>query len=260
MCGMLYWHHLCLFKEILKRWKQKREGTEEEPRKSAWHKEKRNGMSSVESSIISMVGDNYILTAIHYLHTHNMHQFSSVIQLCPTLCNPMDHSTPGLPDHQLQVYPNSCPLSQWCHPTLSSSVTPFSSCPQSFPASESFLVSQLFASGGQSFGASAPPSVLPLNLQDWFPLGLTGWISLQSKALSRVFSGTTMETINDPGEGSNSWFYLPWMSHKQPQAWHVPNFTVFPLRYTYFTPAPSLWEMETALNLSLTQNLDLFLN
>ena len=106
----------------------------------------------------------------------------------------MDHSTPGLPDHhQLSVYPNSCPLSRWCHPTISSSVVPFSSCPQSFSASESFQMSQLFTSGGQSFGVSASASVLPMNTQDWSPLGWTGWISLQPKGLSRVFSNTTVQ-------------------------------------------------------------------
>ena len=88
------------------------------------------------------------------------------------------------------VCSNSCPLSQWCHPTISSSVVPFSSCPQSFPASGSFPVSQTFASGGQSIGASA--SVLPMNSQGWFPLGLTGLISLLSKGLSRVFFSTTI--------------------------------------------------------------------
>ena len=85
---------------------------------------------------------------------------------------------------------NSCPLSQWCHPTISSSVVPFSSCLQSFSASGSFLVSQFFTSGGQSLGASASTSALPVNIQDWFPLGLTGWIVLQSKGLSGVFSNT----------------------------------------------------------------------
>ena len=87
---------------------------------------------------------------------------------------------------------NSCPLSQWCHPTISSSVAPFSSCPQSFPASGSFLMSWLFTSGGQRIGASASAPVLPVNIQDWFPLGLTGLISLQFKGLSRVFSSTTI--------------------------------------------------------------------
>ena len=87
---------------------------------------------------------------------------------------------------------DSCPLSQWCHPTISSSVTPFTSCLQSFPASGSFPVSGLFTSGGQSIGASASASVLPMNIQGWFPLGLTSLISLLSKELSRVFSSTTI--------------------------------------------------------------------
>ena len=87
---------------------------------------------------------------------------------------------------------NSCPLSRWSHPTISSSVIPFTSCLQSFPASGSFSMSQLFPSGGQSIGASASASVLPMNIQDWFPFGWTGWISLQSKGLSRVFSNTTV--------------------------------------------------------------------
>ena len=89
--------------------------------------------------------------------------------------------------------PNSCPLSQWCHPTISSSVIPLSSCPQSFPASGSFQMSQLFASGGQSIGVSASTSVFPVNTQNWSPLGWTGLISLQSKGLSRVFSNTTVQ-------------------------------------------------------------------
>ena len=88
---------------------------------------------------------------------------------------------------------NSCLLSQWCHPTISSSLIPFSSCLQSFPESGTFSISQCFSSGGQSIGASASASVLPMNIQDWFPLGWTGWISLQSKGLSRVFSNTTVQ-------------------------------------------------------------------
>ena len=88
---------------------------------------------------------------------------------------------------------NLCPSSQWCHPTTSSSVVPFSSCLQSFSASRSFLRSQFFASGGQSIWASASASVPPMNIQDWFPLGLTGWISLQFKGFSRVFSNTTVQ-------------------------------------------------------------------
>ena len=89
-------------------------------------------------------------------------------------------------------YSNSCPLFQWCHPTISSSVIPFSSHLQCFPASGSFPMSQFFTSGGQNIGVSASASVLPMNIQDWFPLGWTGWISLQSKGLSRVFCNTTV--------------------------------------------------------------------
>ena len=103
------------------------------------------------------------------------------------------HARPPCPSPTPGVYSNPCPLSQWCHPTISSSVIPFSSCLQSFPASGSFQMSQLFASGGQNVGVSASTSVLPMNTQDWFPLGWTGWISLQSKGLSRVFSNTTVQ-------------------------------------------------------------------
>ena len=99
----------------------------------------------------------------------------------------LQHARPPCPSPTPGVYSNSCPLSQWCHPTISSSVTLFSSCLQSFPASGSFQMSQLFASGGQSTGVSASTSVLPMNIQSWFPLRLTGLISLQSKGLSRVF-------------------------------------------------------------------------
>ena len=105
----------------------------------------------------------------------------------------LQHDKPPCPSPTPGVYPNSCPLSQWCHPTISSSVIPFSSCPQSFPASGSFQMSQLFASGGQSIGVSASTSVLPMNTEDWSPLEWTGWISLQSKGLSRVFSNTLVQ-------------------------------------------------------------------
>ena len=103
------------------------------------------------------------------------------------------HARPPCPSPTPRVHPNPCPLSRWCHPTSSSSVVPFSSCPQSFPASGSFQMSQSFTSGGQSVGVSASTSVLPMNTQDWFPLGWTGWMSLQSKGLSRVFSNTTVQ-------------------------------------------------------------------
>ena len=116
---------------------------------------------------------------------------SSVAQSGLTPCNPMDCSTPGFPDCRTPgACSNSCPSSWWCHPTISASVVPFSFCPPSLPASESFPMSQFFASGGQSIGASA--SVLPMNIQDWFPLGSTGLIPLQSKGLS-VFSNTTVQ-------------------------------------------------------------------
>ena len=97
----------------------------------------------------------------------------------------LQHARPPCPSPMPRVYSNSCPLSWWCHSTVSSSVVPFSSCPQSLPVSGSFQMSQLFTSGGQGIGVSASTSVLPMNTQDWFPLGWTGWISLQSKGLSR---------------------------------------------------------------------------
>ena len=118
--------------------------------------------------------------------------FSSVTQLCPTLRpHGLQHARLPCPSPTPGVHSNSCPLSPWCHPTISSSVVPFSSCLQSCPASVSFPMNQFFTSGGQSIGVSALASVLPMNTQDWSPLGLTGWISLQPKGLSRVFSNTT---------------------------------------------------------------------
>ena len=106
------------------------------------------------------------------------------------------HARPPCPSPTPGVHPNPCPFCWWCHPTILSSVVPFSSCPQSFPASRSFQMSQLFASGGQSTGVSTSTSVLPMNTQDWSPLGWTGWTSLQSKGLSRVFLNTTVKNIN----------------------------------------------------------------
>ena len=105
----------------------------------------------------------------------------------------LQHTRPFCPSPTSRVYQNSCPLSQWCHPTISSSVVPFSSRLQSFPASGSFQMSQFFASGSQSIGVSASASVLPMDIQNWFPLGWTGWISLLSKGVSRVFSNTTFQ-------------------------------------------------------------------
>ena len=125
-------------------------------------------------------------------HDFSPKEFSSVTQSCRTLCDPMDCSMPGLPVHH---------ISSWSLPRLmsiesvmpSNNLIPFSSCFQPFPASGSFQMSQLFTSGGPSIGVSASTSVLPMNIQDWFPLGWTGWISLQSKGLSRVFSNTTVQ-------------------------------------------------------------------
>ena len=106
------------------------------------------------------------------------------------------HSRPPCPSPTPRVHPNPCPLSWWCHPTISFSVVSFSSCPQSFPASGSFPMSQLFTSGGQSIGVSASTAVLSMNTQDWSPLGWIGWISLQSKGLSRVFSNTYLDILD----------------------------------------------------------------
>ena len=114
----------------------------------------------------------------------------------------LQHSSLACPSLSPGICSNLCLLNRWCHPTISSSVTPFS-CPQSFPASGFFPVSQLFASGGQSIGASA--SVLPMNIQGWFPLGWTGWISLQSKGLSRVFSNTTVQNHQFFSTQLSSW-------------------------------------------------------
>ena len=120
-------------------------------------------------------------------------QFSGSVVSDSLLPHEPQHARPPCPSPTPGVHPNSCPLSRWCYPTISSSVIPFSSCPQSFPASGSFPMSQLLASGSQSFGVSTSTWVLPMNTQDWSPLGWTGWISLQSKGLSRVFSNTTVQ-------------------------------------------------------------------
>ena len=148
-------------------------------------------------------------------------QFSSVAQSCLTLrTHGLQHARPPCPSPTPRVYSNSHPLSRWCHPTISSCVIPFSSRLQSFPASGSFQMSQFFTSGGQSIGVSASTWVL-LNIQDWFPLGLTGWISLLSKELSRVFSNTTVQkhqfSSTQLSLQSNSHIHT-WLSEK-PQLW-----------------------------------------
>ena len=139
-------------------------------------------------------------------------KFSSVQITCSVMSDylqphELQHARPPCPSPTPRAYPNSCPLSPWHHPTISSSVIPFS-CPQSFPASGSFPMSQLFTSGGQSIGVSASTSVFPMNIQDWSHLGWTGWISLQSKGLSRLFSKTTVQKHQffgaQPSSQSNS--------------------------------------------------------
>ena len=145
------------------------------------------------------------INVIHHIrkkngHRRNLlqHQFSSVQFSRSVLSDSLrphelQHARPPCPSPTPGIHPNSCPLSQWCYPAISSSVIPFPSCPQSLPASGSFPMNQLVAWGGQSIGVSASTSVLPVNTQDWSPLEWTGWISLQSKGLSRVFSNTTLQ-------------------------------------------------------------------
>ena len=133
----------------------------------------------------------------------------------------LQHARPPWPSPTLGIYSNSCPLSRWCHPTISSSVVTFSSQLQSFPASGSFQMGQFFTPGRQSIGVSASSSDLPRNIQDWFPLGWTGWISLQSKGLSRVFSNTIVQKHQYLGTSlsspSNSHIH-PWLLEK-PHLW-----------------------------------------
>ena len=123
-------------------------------------------------------------------------KFSSVQFSRSLWLHESQHTRPPCPSPTPGIHPNSCPSSRWCHPAISSSVIPFSSCPHSLSASEPFPMSQLFAWGGQSTGVSALASFLPKNTQDWSPLEWTGWISLKSKGLSRVFSNTTFKSVN----------------------------------------------------------------
>ena len=125
-----------------------------------------------------------------YRHKDTSVQFSHSVVSNSSWPHEPQHARPPCPSPSPRVHPNRCPSSRWCHSTISSSVLPFSSCPQSFPASGSFQMTQFFASGGQSTGVSASTSVLPMNTQDWSPLEWTSWISLQSKGLSRVFNTT----------------------------------------------------------------------
>ena len=135
----------------------------------------------------------YVLVFCALMWRFSSVQFSRSVLSDSLWLHELQHARPPCPSPTPGVYSNSCPLSRWCHPTISSSVVLFYSCLQSFPASGSFPMNQFFASGGQSTGVSASASVLPMNTQDWSPLGWTGWISLQLKGLSRVFSNTTVQ-------------------------------------------------------------------
>ena len=153
-----------------------------------------------------------------------MDQFSSVAQSCPTLCDPSgpQHAKPSCSSPTPGVYPNSCSLSQWCHPTISFSIVPFSSRLQSFQVSGSFQMSQLLASGGQSIRVWTSTSALPIDTQDWSLLGWTGWISLPSKGLSGLFSNTTVQKFS---RGS-ALFYI--LNNKDPiSLWEPLLFFIF---------------------------------
>ena len=137
---------------------------------------------------------NYSHFSLFFFHfTYYLVQFSRSVVSDSLRPHEPQHARPPCPSPTPGVYPNPCPLNRWCHPAILSSVILFSSCPQSFPASGSFQMSQLFTLGGQSIGVSTSTSVLPMNTHDWSPLGWTGWFSLQSKGLSRVFSNTTIQ-------------------------------------------------------------------
>ena len=137
-------------------------------------------------------------------------QFSHSVMSDSLRPHGLQHIRPPCPSPTPRAHSDPCPSSQWCHPTISSSVVPLSSCLQSFPASGSFPRSHFFASGGQSIRVSALASVLPMNIQDWFPSGWTDWIFLQSKGLSRVFSNTTVQSLNS---WALSLLYSPTLSH-----------------------------------------------
>ena len=142
-------------------------------------------------------------------------QFSHSVMSDSLRPHELQHARPPCPSPTPRVHSHSCASSRWCHPAISSSVVPFSSCPQSLPASQSFPMSQLFASGGKSIGVSASASVLPKNTQDWCPSEWTGWISLQSMGLSRVFSNTTVQKHQFFGAQLSSQFKSP--IHTWPQ-------------------------------------------
>ena len=177
-------------------WERKREKEREQLNEYVRH-----GLPSLGPFKGSTLGITPILSsvwALFCLHIYIYYSLSSVpfshsVMSDSLRPHELQHARPPCPSPTARVHSNSCPSSRWCDPAISSSVIPFSCCPQSLPASGSFPVSQLFSWGGQSIGVSASASVLPVNTQDRSPLGWTGWISLQSRGPSRVFSNTTVQ-------------------------------------------------------------------
>ena len=159
-----------------------------------------------------MIATNYLMGYYQFSSVQFSHSVMSDF-LWP---HELQHARPPCLSPIPGVHPNSCASSWWWHPAISSSIVPFSSCPQSLSASESFPMRQLFESGSPSIGASASASVLPMNIQDWFPWELTGWISLQSKGLSRVFSSTTVQKHQFFSTQPSLWFnsHIPWLLEK----------------------------------------------
>ena len=191
-------NHVTLPETLRKKWRDKSQ-TERKPLKSNIWRELISRIKKEMSKLIMWK------TASQYFSSV---QFSGSVMNDSCWPHESQHARPPCPSPTPGVYPNSCPSSWWCPPTMSSSVVPFSSCPQFLPASGSFPLSQLFTWGGQSTGVSASASVLPMKTQDWSPLRWTGWISLQSKGLSRVFSNTTVQKHQffgvQPSSQSNS--------------------------------------------------------
>ena len=172
--------------------------------------------NNLQTQVLSLRG-NHLKTCLYNFPL----QFSHSVVSDSLWPHEPQHARPPCPSPNPRACSNSCPSSRWCHPTTSSSVVPFSSRLQTFPASVSFLLSQLFASGGQSIGASASASVLPMNIQVWFHLRWTGWISSQSKRPSRIFSNTTVQKHQFYGAQLSLWsnFHIPTWLLEKPKLW-----------------------------------------
>ena len=161
------------------------------------------------------------LPSLRTVHFCSISSVQLLNHVRPFVAHGLQHTRLPCPSPPTRIYSNSWPLSRWCHPAISLSDIPFSSCLQSCPALDSFPMSQFFTSGGQRIGALASASVLPVNIQDWFPLGWTGWISFQSKGLSRVFSNTTVQKHQFFGTQLSLWsdsHIHTWLLEK-PQLW-----------------------------------------